>query len=601
MNNKYSIYKIIKYRSGFLLLIFIVILILLVTFLISIASTMFSERQTGYRYGTIVDKAIRGKIISQDGYTLSFSEPKFEAQINTLSIDPTKKELFVKLFSIYSDIKESEVLERFQNKNGALIRGRISLSKNLSASQASRIKELNFKLKGLKVFRPLDETKPHLVFGLDVIAISENRRYPYENVLTPVVGYTQNEHQQNSNYLIPKAQKGLEKAYNPYIKPYSNGFVESKKDALGTVLRDGDSNYLQRVDGMDLYLNVPVNFQFLIEEIIDKAVYSLDAQEIMVGVMESKTGKIRALASTSRFNPEHILKKDVNRLNPHFAEYLYEPGSVIKPITMAIALENKKITTKDSIDVEGGVMEINKKYIIKDDEAFTTLTPEEILTHSSNIGIAKIAWRNSGAELFNGYSRWGLAKKSGIDLSIENVGRIKTAQQLDQITASGGSSYGYGMFVNFAQLLRAYSAFNNEGIMSTPQIVDYVKDSDGKVYDTSTIPPSEACSIQTANEVKNMLISVVQNGTGKGAIYDGLEVGGKTGTAHVAKNGAYIASYHSSFYGFVNDERGAKYTIGVFVIKPRNLYFASEVAVPVFHKVVEGMVKFGYLKPTMPR
>jgi cell division protein FtsI (penicillin-binding protein 3) len=157
------------------------------------------------------------------------------------------------------------------------------------------------------------------------------------------------------------------------------------------------------------------------------------------------------------------------------------------------------------------------------------------------------------------------------------------------------------MFVNFAQLLRAYSAFNNEGIMSTPQIVDYVKDSDGKVYDTSTIPPSEACSIQTANEVKNMLISVVQNGTGKGAIYEGLEVGGKTGTAHVAKNGVYIASYHSSFYGFVNDERGAKYTIGVFVIKPRNLYFASEVAVPVFHKVVEGMVKFGYLKPTMPR
>jgi len=601
MNNKYSIYKIIKYRSGFLLLIFIVMLILLLTFLINIATIMLEDRQTGYRYGTIVDKAIRGKIISQDGYTLSYSEPKFEAQINTLSIDPTKKELFIRLFSIYSGIKESEVWEKFKNKKGQTARGRISLAKNLSALQASRIKEFNLKLKSMKIFRPLDETKPHLIFGLDVIAVREDRKYPYENVLTPVVGYTQGVFSEKSNYLIPKAQKGLEKVYNPYLKPSTNGFVESKKDALGTVLRDGDSNYFQRVDGMNLYLNIPLNFQFLIEEIIDKSVYSIDAQEIMVAVMESQTGRLRALATTRRFNPKNILKKEVNNLNPHFSEYLYEPGSVIKPITMAIALENQKITLKDSIDVEGGVMEINKNFIIKDDEPFSTLTPEEILTHSSNIGIAKIAWRNSGVELFNGYSRWGLGKKSGIDLSIENVGKIKTAQQLDQITASGVSSYGYGMFVNFAQLLRAYSAFNNEGIMVTPQIVDYLQDNDAKTYDTSTIPKAEACSAKTAQEVKNMLISVVQNGTGQGARYEGLEIGGKTGTAHVAKKGVYIPSYHSSFYGFANDSRGAKYTIGVFIIKPKNLYFASEVAVPVFHKVVEGMVKFGYLKPTMPK
>jgi cell division protein FtsI (penicillin-binding protein 3) len=154
------------------------------------------------------------------------------------------------------------------------------------------------------------------------------------------------------------------------------------------------------------------------------------------------------------------------------------------------------------------------------------------------------------------------------------------------------------MFTNFMQINKAYSAFNNDGIAVTPKIVNQLSDNFNRVYPVDReVPSIQACSAKSANKIHNILKAVVDVGTGTSAQYDGLEIGGKTGTAHIAYKGRYIEEYHSSFYGFANDEFGNKFTIGVLVIRPKKVYYASQTAAPTFFKVVQKMVEYSYLTP----
>jgi cell division protein FtsI (penicillin-binding protein 3) len=593
MEEEYTGNRIIRYRSSILLGIFMIIALLLIIFLITIIVTINGKRDTNNRFATVEDKAIRGSIISSDGYALSYSQKLYRAEVHTLSIDPKKRELFLNLFSIYSGIPRAEIAEKFRDNYGKAIKGRIILSDNIDVRLASDLKSLGHKMNRMKIFRPIDRSKPHLVLGLDIIAYSEKRCFPHKNLLTPAVGYMQVKNE--NGYKSPIAIKGLEKSYTSYLIPDSSGLIKGKRDILGTVIRTGKSTSVPRVDGMNLHLNIALDFQNAVEKAIDKMKRQVGAEEILVAVMDSKTGKIRSLASSERFNPDNIQQKDVKALNPNFSEYLYEPGSVIKPLTLAISLDNKKVNLSEEIKL-GGKYRVNERYTITDDGYFKSLTPRGIIIYSSNIGISKIAWRLSGKEIYDGFRDFGLAQKSGIALSKELKGRIKAPYLLDYPTYSANSAYGYGMYANFMQLMKAYSAFNNGGVAVTPKMVDYLSDSRGRKYDLNLeVPSLKACSLATAQTIHNILISVVEKGTGTAAQYDGLEVGGKTGTAHIAFKGQYVEEYHSSFYGFVNDKMGHRYTVGVFVIKAKKVYFASQTAAPTFKKIVDKMVKHNYL------
>jgi cell division protein FtsI (penicillin-binding protein 3) len=262
---------------------------------------------------------------------------------------------------------------------------------------------------------------------------------------------------------------------------------------------------------------------------------------------------------------------------------------------MAIALDQNKVDLSKQIRL-GGKLIVTKNYTISDDDYFEALTPKSIIMYSSNIGISKIAWRLSGQELHDGWKNFGLSLPSGIDLSKELGGKIKSAQWYDDKLYAANTAYGYGMLANFMQLIKAYSAFNNNGIAVTPKIVQKMSDQEGKMY---AIPPKvaslEACSPKTSKIINDMLQATVNRGTGTAAQFDGLEIGGKTGTAHISEKGHYVEKYHSSFFGFANDKRGHKYTIGVFVIKPKKVYFASQTAAPTFQKIIEKMVEQKYL------
>lgn len=579
--------------------LFILLSIAVALFLLSVLKTISSNRHIPSQNATIHDRSFRGNIISADNYTLSASRKTYQAVIRGESIDPGKKALFIKLFSIYSGIPERTLKKRFYDKHGHLIKGNIVLSKTLTAKQAMQLKSLAYKLRQLKVFRSVKiRSGIEVLYGLDIVEVGESRYFPLHDVLSPILGYVGKK--SDGHYTRPEGKKGIERKYDKHITSKKDGYFRGKRDVGGNIIHDKNSIERPRVDGMDLHLNIPLAFQRRIEKMIDAMKKRIDADEILVGVMESNTGRVLALASTERYDPAHITQKDIPALNPKFAEYPYEPGSVLKPLTLSLALDKHRVTPQTWFNTYNGRMKIGKRRTVTDDDKFAALTATDIIVHSSNVGISQISWLLSGEEFRSGLLGFGLAHPSGIDLSRDLPGQVKKLRLLNNKMHRANSAYGYGLMATFTQLFKAYSAFNNDGIAVTPKIVDYLEDAKGRHY---ILPPTvgdlHPIGKKAANQIHEILKEVVKRGTGVKAQYPGLEIGGKTGTAHIAKHGHYVREYHSSFYGFANDSKGHKYTIGVLVIRAKKYhkYFASQSAVPTFKNTVRIMVEQGYLEP----
>lgn len=589
----------IHQRKNKISFLFILLVIAMGIFLSSVIKTISSDRRIPSHNSTIHDRSFRGSIISQDGYALSSSQKTYQAVIRGASINPDKKALFVKLFSIYSNIPEEKLLKKFKNRKGKEIQGNIILSKTINSRSAMQLKALSYKLRKLDVFRSIKTRKGiQVVYGLDIIENGESRRFPLRDVLSPILGYVGKK--SDGTYTRPSGKKGLERAYDKHITSKKNGYFRGKRDVVGAVIHDKNSINIERVDGLDLHLNIPLALQRRVELMTDQMKLSIDADEIIVGVMESNTGKVLSLASSNRYDPSHIRQKDIAALVPKFTEYPYEAGSVLKPLTVAIALDKKRITPDTWFKTGYKKFDITGGQSVSDDDYFESIPVTDIIVHSSNIGTSQIAWRLTGQEYREGLLKFGIAKKTGIDLSRDLPGSLKSVKVLNHKMHRANSSFGYGMMVTHAQLLKAYSAFNNDGIAVSPRIVDYLQDAKGNQYRLEpTIGDITAVSKKSANQIHDILLEVVKRGTGVKAQYPGLEVGGKTGTAHIAKNGRYVREYHSSFYGFANDKEGHKYTIGVLVIRAKKYrkYFASQSAVPTFKRTMDILVELDYLKP----
>ncbi len=591
--------KAIHQRKNKISFLFLLLLLAMGMFLFSVLKTISSDRRIPSHNTTIYDRSFRGSIISEDGYTLSSSEKTYQAVIRGASIDPDKKALFVKLFSIYSGIPEKEILQRFKNRKGKEIKGNIILSKTINARSAMQLKSLAYKLRKLDVFQSIKTRSGiEVLYGLDIIENGESRRFPLKDVLSPILGYVGDT--SDGRYTRPSGKKGLERAYEKHITSKKNGYFQGKRDVVGAVIHDKNSIKMQRVDGLDLHLNIPLALQRRVELMIDQMKLSIDADEIIVGIMESDTGKVLSFASSERYDPSNIRQKDIPALVPKFTEYPYEAGSVLKPITIAMAFDKNRITPDTWFKTGYKRFDITGGQSISDDDYFESLPVTDIVVHSSNIGTSQISWLLTGKEFREGLLKFGIAQKTGIDLSRDLPGSLKSLRLLDHKMHRANSSFGYGMMVTFTQLLKAYSAFNNDGLAVTPRLVDYLQDAKGKHY---TLPPKignmQAVSKKAANQVHDILLEVVKRGTGVKAQYPGLEVGGKTGTAHIAKHGRYVREYHSSFYGFANDKEGHKYTIGALVIRAKKpyKYFASQSAVPTFRRILDILVELDYLKP----
>lgn len=576
-------------KSKKILALFLVLMLGFTIFLTVMLYTALHHRDIPSIFSEETSKAQRGSIISSDGFHIATTQKLYKAVVNTRNIDPGKEELFIQLFSIYSDINPEEIRQRLHTRKGS-----VTLSYHISPKEAMYLKTLAFELRRLGVFIEY-ETRDgdRILQGLSIIESGEAREYPYGRLLTPLLGYPRKI--EEDGYTRVYGIKGLEKFFDEELNPQQNKAQKAMRDVNGYLILNKQSDIKRQINGLTVKLNIPMALQARVESITDRIKNQLQADEIIATVMDSKTGKILSLASSNRFDPSHIRTEDYPSLNTNAIEYSYEPGSVIKPVIFALLLEHHLINPYDMVNGHGGSYTMGRK-TITDEHKFNMISAEDVIVFSSNIGIAQLAQKLNGAEFTEGLKRFGFTHFSGIDLPYEKRGSVPSSTQLNNYLYKAITAYGYGMRANAMQLVKAFNVFNNGGKLINPMVVDSLIDDNGRTIPMQVQAPIQVISAATAQQMKQILIKTVNEGTGTVAKTPGLEIGGKTGTAHIAKNGGYVNSYHTSFIGFANDGTH-NYTIGITVINPRTVYFASITAVPVFKGIVDMMVEEKYLKP----
>lgn len=600
--------------------LFCFLLLLLVLLIFSVYNSATKKRRLPSLETTKKELAVRGDIISNDNFKISSSKKVYKAIIDTRFLDLNKKDLFIQLFSIYSDIPAKKIEKKIDEslKEGM---GSLVLSYNIDSKTAKNLKELNYKLRKLDVFKAITINGNKFLTALDIVVSGEKRIYSYDNSLSPAIGYISKYESENEKTRV-NGIKGLEKSYNDALNNFNDGVLKGERDVLSYISFNKNSIIKNKNDGLSAILNIPLKLQKNIEMQLDFYKEKFGADEIIVSVMNSTNGNILTLATSNRFNPEKIRQEDIPFLNVNAVEYLFEPGSVIKPIAIALVLDKNRVKPNElffahnegKLNAKGEYPKGRYKlgrFNIKDDHRFTKhyLTLDDIVIFSSNIGTLQLAQRLSGREFSDGFKAFGFTQKTGIDLSPEAYGYIPEVYKLsagenkkEDNVFKATVSYGQGMTSTFMQVLKAYSVFNNEGYITTPKIVSHLQTNNNSILTLKKEENQRIISKQSALKIKNLLIKTVEEGTGEGAKIDGLEIGGKTGTAQVAKSGKYQREYISSFFGFANDKTN-KYTIGVTVINPTSTgknwyyYYASQSAVPVFNEVVENLIKLNYLTP----
>ncbi len=579
-------------KSAKILLLYILLGFGFFIFLSVMFKTAIQDRHLPSIYAKESSRAHRGSIISADGFHIATTKKLYKAVVDTRYIDPQKKELFVKLFSIYSGMKPKDIKKRLARRRGVVV-----LSYNLPTIQAHYLKKLSYELRRLKVFLELKNPKTGIrsIHGLNIIESGESRTYPYKKLFTPLVGYPHK--LEDDGYTYVRGVKGLEKRFDEDLSARQNGECRGKRDVNGYIILNKESFTKTKINGLDIKITIPVTLQIQIERILSKMKQQLQAKQIMCAVMESQTGKVLAMASSNRYLPKKIRRSDYPSLNVGMIEYSFEPGSVIKPITFSLLLEHHLVNPYDLVNGHNGRFKMGKK-VITDEHRFKWLSAEDVIVHSSNIGIAQLAQKLTGYQFYDGLQSFGFGQKSMPDLIYEKRGSIPSAQRLNNEIYKATCSYGYGMRANLMQLLRAYSAFNNNGRMVTPKLLQSYIDEHGVVNDVFQTDEIQVIPSSVAQQMKRILIKTVQKGTGKKAITPGLEVGGKTGTAHMVRRGEYVKRYNTAFMGFANDKKH-HYSIGVIVVEPTTNHFASKTAVPVFKQVVDVMIEDGYLEPNI--
>ncbi|EBF5795102.1 penicillin-binding protein 2 [Campylobacter coli] len=542
--------------------------------------------------------ALRGNIITKDNFTITSSRQIYRAEIDLRSINKDKFDLFLKLFQIYSGISDDEIADikkRIQKQKKRSYH--FILSQNLDSKQASYLRDLAKKLYIQGFFKAFTNNLGKVeTRGLSIIEHEEDRIYMSKDALTPAIGYTKMVLDPQSGILKNVGVKGLEKYYDDCLSPLQNEKIQGLKDIGGNIILNLNSLQQKKIDGCLLYLNISLKLQKSIEKAIDQRNEDLKANEIIVGVMESKTGKILALVSSRRYDPQNR-GKDLSVLNASAIEYGYEAGSVIKPFIFTTALRLGKLKTDEVINTYGGAYKLGR-FTIRDDHKMDQMTMEEVIRYSSNIGMIQIAKRLSNLEIIAGLKIFKFGEKSGIDLPYEQKGEIPNSKRLRDIEKSV-LSYGYGLKTTFIQLLAAYNVFNNNGVYITPHLAEKFYQDGRFVSLEEDIKKEVILTPQAAQTMQKILIDVIEKGTGKKAITQGIIVGGKTGTARIAERQGYTSNrYNASFFGFANDTKH-NYTIGVLVRNPTKpySYYAAQSALPMFKDVVDILINEDFLTP----
>lgn len=393
---------------------------------------------------------------------------------------------------------------------------------------------------------------------------------------------------------------GLEEYFEENLKG-KEGNILQDRDTLGRWISTGRREIIPARHGDDIVLTLDHIVQYETEKILKSAVEKHQADSGLIIVMEPETGNILSMANYPTFNPNEYSKvEDINAYRNLSVSAPYEPGSVFKPLTMAAALDSNKVTPESTYTDTGAVHEAGYTIQNSDEKVYGTQTMTQVLENSLNTG-AIYAEKMVGNKNFADYvKRFGFGETTGIEMMGESAGNISNLKNTKSDINFFTASFGQGITVTPIQLISAYGALANGGMLMKPRIVDKVISYDGTEEQVSPAEVRRVISKRAAFEISEMLKSVVIKGHGKKAGVPGYAVGGKTGTAQVTSAGT--RGYEEgktigSFVGFapVHDP---KFVILVKIENPKDVIWAESSAAPTFGELMKFLLEYYKIEPT---
>jgi cell division protein FtsI (penicillin-binding protein 3) len=462
-----------------------------------------------------------------------------------------------------------------------------SQARELAALLEMDVRELNRRLAAEKEFvfikRQIPPDTAEKVAALNLPGIHQSREYrryyPAGEVTSHVLGFTGVE---------DKGQEGIELAFDAQLagKPGSRRVI---KDRLGRIVEDVESIRPPQ-DGKDLVLALDAKVQYLAFSHLKQALAEHKARAGGVVVLDAKTGEVLALANLPAYNPNNRVRLSGAQLRNRALTDVFEPGSTLKPFTVALALEKGRVRFDTPIQTAPGRLTIGNA-TIHDAHPHGVLTVAQVVQKSSNVGVAKIAGTFSPEEMWQMFDALGFGQPLKLGFPGEVGGRLRpfrTWRPIEQATMA----YGHGISVTLMQLARAYLVFARDGDVIPLSLTR---------LESPPLAGKSVFSAQTAREVRAMLeMAVLPGGTAPKAQIAGYRVAGKTGTAHKLEGGQYADRYVAAFVGFapVSDPR---LVVAVMIDEPSaGRYYGGEVAAPVFAQVMAGSLRTLGVAPDAP-
>ncbi len=496
--------------------------------------------------------ASRGRILDRNGLVLASSValPSVQLDGKNFAADTAQRKALAKLVGM----APRELDERI----AALGVGSLMLRRQIEEAQWLQIKAL-----GLKGVQDVREFK---------------RRYPEGESAAHVVGFTD---------IDGKGIDGIERSFQPQLLGQT-GQRTVVRDRLGRVV-EGVGDSAEPVNGNDITLSIDSKVQFFAYQRVRDAVREHKAVAGSVVVLNAQTGELLALANFPSYDPSQRANLSGAQLRNRAVTDVFEPGSTMKPLVAAQALESGRAKVDSVINTAPGSLVVGP-LVVKDAHPHAALTLQQVIQKSSNVGAARLAMQMPARELWELFSTVGYGQKPQIDFPGVVTGRLKPYKKwrpVEQATMA----YGYGLSASLLQMARAYTPLARDGDVIPVSLMRQEQPVTGvRVFSPATVV-----------EIRKMLqMAAGPGGTGQKAQTIGYSVGGKSGTAHKQEGKGYASNKYRSWFVGMAPITAPRIIVAVMVDEPSNgLHYGGDVAAPVFSQVVQQTLRMMNVAPDL--
>ncbi|GBD86334.1 stage V sporulation protein D [bacterium BMS3Abin03] len=547
----------INSRALLITVIFILFFALLVVKLVNIQIVRSDElKYYAQRQQTKLEtiKAERGLIYDRNNLLLVYNRSDITFYLDLRMVSNDKKETVAEKFSSVFGKSKSHYLKLMDRKGRTIV-----LEKKAPSEKAILLKD--FKITGL--------------FSVE----EPTRVYQYGSLASHVLGYVNNEF---------VGVNGVAKAFEDLLNG-EDGRRLVERDAIGGIISVSDEETVPPVPGYNLILTIDKNYQSILEDELQKGLENFGGESAIGIIMDPNSGEILALANIADYDPNYYWKyPDYLRRNRSVTD-TYEPGSTFKAFTLAALLDAGLVKESDLVFVENGKYKFRNTYI-KDTHKNTYLTVAGVVKESSNIGIAKLVQKLNDDTYYKYLRGFGFGTYTSIPLPGESKGVLKKPNYWSGLSKVY-MSFGYEISVTPLQLITAYSALINGGVLYEPRVVKRETDKNGSVvYESNAVAVRRVITENTSARLRKVLRGVVESGTGKLANLDFINIGGKTGTTQILVDGKYSKQkYNASFIGFFPAENPRLICL-ILVNSPKVSKYGGKVAAPIFKEVAAKII-----------